>query len=149
MSLPEGYKRFRSPHEKEVRVALTSGHVAIIGTEWKPLHPRFHSEAYANRCVSEDMLESREYEKNRDAQGRSKRYEAERKAAKTAIYDMLEKNRVEDFNKSDGKPKTNVLNQLSGLQFNNAERDVVWQEVLDELDNHKGLSKDEEELNGG
>ena len=51
-------KRFKSTTGKDVRVALTSGHVAIIGTQWVELHPRFFSLAYANGCISEDMVKS-------------------------------------------------------------------------------------------
>jgi hypothetical protein len=95
------------------------------------------------------MLESVQYETNRDAQNNSKRYEAERKAAKEAIYVLLEKNEPSDFNKTDGKPKAASINREGNLNFDNSQRDVVWQEILDELDSLKGLSKDEEELNGG
>lgn len=37
-------------HNQGVRLALTSGHVTHVGTEWQPLDERFHSAALEAGC---------------------------------------------------------------------------------------------------
>ena len=39
--------KFRSPNETPIRVALTSGHAAVIGHEWRELPEIFHRDALA------------------------------------------------------------------------------------------------------
>ena len=53
-------KKFKAPNGKpDIRIAMTSGHVCIIGQEFIELWPIFWSEAYAAGALSEDMTEDR------------------------------------------------------------------------------------------
>ncbi len=49
-------KRFKSVDGTDKRIALLSGHVFIVGKDWCPLPELAHSSAYANQCISEDMV---------------------------------------------------------------------------------------------
>lgn len=49
-------KKFKSVSGEDVRIALMSGHVFIIGKEWQTLPEYAHADAYANKCISDDML---------------------------------------------------------------------------------------------
>jgi hypothetical protein len=46
--------KFRAP-SGEVRVALLTGHVTIIGSEWQDLEPRFHRQALALGAISQEL----------------------------------------------------------------------------------------------
>jgi len=43
----------RFKHHSGIRLALTSGHVTQIGTQWQALLPVFHAEALARGCQCE------------------------------------------------------------------------------------------------
>jgi len=43
----------RFKHPSGIRLALTSGHVTVVGTQWQTLSPLFHAEALARGCQSE------------------------------------------------------------------------------------------------
>lgn len=49
------FKSFRSPTPDTRRIALTTGHIYLIGPEWSPLPDFAWTEAYAAGCISEDM----------------------------------------------------------------------------------------------
>jgi len=43
----------RFKHHSGLRLALTSGHVTQVGTQWQDLLPVFHAEALARGCLCE------------------------------------------------------------------------------------------------
>lgn len=51
--------QFRSQNGEEVRIANTSGHVAIVGAEWTSVHKSLESTAYAAGLISQNMTKDR------------------------------------------------------------------------------------------
>ena len=123
-------KKFKSTTGQPVRVALIDGHVAIIGTEWTDLHERFHSQAYANMCISEDMI------KNAALDGLDpatvnviNNVALQKNEVEAAIRKLIEENQLDAFDSKYGKPKSNILTDMVGFRVTNAVRDEVWYKV--------------------
>jgi len=51
--------RFRSQSDEVVRIANTSGHVAVVGPEWTNVHKSLEADAYAAGLISQNMTKDR------------------------------------------------------------------------------------------
>lgn len=127
-------KKFKSITGSRVRIALLDGHVAWIEEEWTDLHPRFHSEAYAAGCVSEDMYRN---SKLSDADARvantMQNVALQKKDVEDAIRKLVEDNELDAFDRKNGKPKSTVLSEMVGFRVTNPVRDEVWYRVQESL----------------
>lgn len=122
-------KRFKSTTGEEVRIAQTSGHITIIGTDWTDVHPRFHSDAYAAACISEDMVKSSAVEGvDPSVVNKLNNIALQKNEVETAIKKLVKDNELDAFD-SKGKPKSNVLTSMVGFRVSNAIRDEVWYKV--------------------
>lgn len=119
--------RFKSLTNEPVRIALLSGHVTVVDVEFKELHARFHRDAYALGCVSEDMLKGQAAA----AMPEKMAEHIVRKATKMqrlaeVIADWVDTNKLDNFSKSTGKPDARLLSDAVGENVSSAERDEVW-----------------------
>lgn len=124
--------KFRSPDGKDKRVALLTGHTAIIGSEWRELEPQFHSGAYAAGCISENMIQNTVLESVDPKVSKSLTEKADKLAnALMILRGWIADNDMSRFN-SDGKPKTVELSKELGYRIYNYDRDYYWEKYLEE-----------------
>jgi hypothetical protein len=118
-------KRFKSRSGKDVRIAQLSGHIAIVGGEYADLHERFHSDAYSQGCVSEDMqkntvLDSVSPQQVEDLLSKS--------ALDAAI--LAEFKRIVDENDQDAMtksgPDARLLSTVVGQRISTQKRNAMW-----------------------
>lgn len=128
-------KRFKSTTGEEVRIAQTSGHVTTIGVDWTDVHPRFHSDAYASACISEDMVKSSAI-KDMDPKvvNTLNNVALQKNEVTDAIKKLVRDNDLDSFD-AKGKPKSTVISTMVGFRVTNATRDEVWYKVQQEMDN--------------
>jgi hypothetical protein len=119
-------KKFRSIDGTDVHVKLTSGHTAVIGKDWRPLPDHMHREAYANGCISDNMLQGMAGPKEPPGKDGDKANDPER-AAKilAAIKVMIDANKPEKFTTT-GLPRADALSEAVGFEVTSAERDAAW-----------------------
>lgn len=127
-------KKFKSIASKPVRIALLDGHVAWVTEEWVDLHPRFHSEAYAAGCVSQDMYRNAQLSET-DARiaNTMQNVALQKREVEDAIRKLVEENDLESFDNKNGKPKSTVLTEMVGFRVTNAIRDEVWYYVQESM----------------
>lgn len=122
---------FRSPNGADIRIALLSGHTAIVGAEFRELAPIFHRAAVAAGCERRDqppppaeapVLPSTE------AMHRTVTPDA---ALRGAITTMLEREVKGDFT-ADSLPNTNVVSKLCGFSARKEDVLRVFRAMKDE-----------------
>lgn len=120
-------QKFKSNTGKPVRISQISGHITTVGVEFAPLHERFHKEAYANGCISNDMVKSAAVD--------SIPTHVAEKIIKTAtkqqrIMDIIREwvadNRLGNFSDATGKPDARILTETLGEAVSSYERDEAW-----------------------
>ena len=128
-------KRFKSTTGKPVRVFGGEGHITIVPTSWKELHERFHSQAYASGCISEDMIKN---ESMSDVDPKVVRVmnniALQKNEIEDAMRELVKKNDLKAFG-ANGKPKSTNLTEMVGFRVTNPVRDEVWarfQETMNE-----------------
>lgn len=123
----EPMKDFKSTTGEPVRIALTTGHVAVVDDEeWTPLPKRMWSHAYGLGCESSDMSDSIETTRTDSLDVRKERIMlAIDGMVKAGERDELQKDEL--FTKS-GAPDANVLQQKTGISIKAPERDLLWEE---------------------
>lgn len=124
-------KRFKSMSGEEVRIARIDGHVAIIGTEWTDLHPRFHSDAYAAGCISEDMIRNAPTDVDPKVVNTLNNIALQKNEVESAIIQLVKDNDLEAFD-TKGKPKSSILTKMVNFRVTNAMRDEIWYKVQEQ-----------------
>lgn len=120
----ENHKNFRSTSGEPVRIALTSGHIKWVQTDWTITHKRFWSHAFALGCESED------------GEGKSENIEGSTlDQRKEKILEVMREFRDADDNDKPGLftkagvPDANRLSEKLGFTVKTDERNVLWQEL--------------------
>ncbi|MFT3815260.1 MAG: hypothetical protein QM740_18085 [Acidovorax sp.] len=111
-------KRFRSPTDTPLHVALTSGHTAMIPPDGIELDPMFHREAIARGAV---LTEGATAEDNTQAFNRQI-------VIRDTIAAMVTGKEKDDFT-GDGKPNLVKLKAKTGFQVTREEADAVFAEL--------------------
>ena len=124
-------KLFRS-NGKEIRVASTSGQVAVIGNEFRALPESLWGLAYAAGAISDDMTAApttEEYieEKKREAEEKEARERAEIKKILAGLYED-----PRDILNSQGKLIHRKVIQRIGIPVKKDIIDAIWEEVVAE-----------------
>jgi len=124
-------KLFRS-NGKEIRVASTSGQVAVIGNEFRALPESLWGLAYAAGAISDDMTAAPtmvEYieEKKREAEEKEARERAEIKKILAGLYED-----PRDILNSQGKLIHRKVIQRIGIPVKKDIIDAIWEEVVAE-----------------
>lgn len=122
-------KRFKSTTGKPVRISTTEGHVTWVETSWTDLHQRFHSQAYANGCISEDMIKNNSVnEVDPRVVNLLNNVALQKNEVEDAIKKLLADNQLDAFD-SKGKPKSTILSEMVGFRVTNPVRDEVWYRI--------------------
>lgn len=125
-------KRFKSTTGNDVYIAQTSGHCTIVGTGWTDLHERFHNDAYANGCISEDMVKNNSMsDVDASVVNTMNNIALQKNEVADAIRKLVRDNDLDSFD-SKGKPKSPVLTGMVGFRVTNAVRDEVWYKVQEQ-----------------
>jgi len=125
-------KKFRSISGKDVQVALLSGHVAMVGVEWRPLPALFHQEAYARGCISDDMLSGiKGPDSMSGGSGNTALSDEERKQKiESVIKSLVDANNPESFT-STGLPRADVVNKECGFTTTAEERNAAFDAIME------------------
>ena len=119
--------KFKSLTNKPVRIALLTGHVTTVGIEFKELNERFHRDAYALGCISEDMMRSAAAEAIPAKMAENiVRTHSKAKRLAEVIGNWVDGNDLKHFSKSTGKPNAMALSDALGEQVSGVERDEAW-----------------------
>lgn len=125
-------KRFKSTTGEPVRIAMIDGHVTIVGTDWTDIHERFHTQAYAGGCISEDMIKnSAVNDIDPSVVNVMNNVALQKNEVADAIRKLVRDNDLEAFD-SKGKPKSTVISTMVGFRVTNAMRDEVWYKVQED-----------------
>lgn len=125
-------KRFKSTSGTPIRIALLSGHVAWVQTEWTDLQERFWSEAYSLGCISEDMIKNTSMSQvDHRVLNTLNNIALQKNEVEDAIRRLVKENKLDDFDKN-GKPKSSVLTTMVGFRVTNSMRDEVWYRVQEQ-----------------
>lgn len=140
------FKKFKSRTGEPVRLALLSGHTAIVTGEWISLAEYFYESAYAAGCISEDMVVNTELRESIDTGVLEKLQEkADLKSrVRVALEKAVEDNDLKAFNKS-GNPTAVFLKRALGETVPNHIKDEVWYSMLNagyKAPNESELSND-------
>lgn len=115
-------------HHKGVRLALTSGHVTTVGSEWKELHERYHAAALEAGCQVDQGVIEHPTVKPPAASPQAAVNTDEASVLRKALIKMIERNAGNDFTDG-GKPNIRVLRKEAGIEF---DRDQAYR-IYDEL----------------
>jgi len=124
--------KFRA--DPPVRIALTSGHTAIVDSEWRELPPVFHSEALAScECDQErTKAEHVELKSSDEAKGRPNTHDdVIRQAIELMIAREGEPEFENDFT-ADNLPNTKIVSSLGGMTFRKEDVLRVYRAMQDE-----------------
>lgn len=125
-------KKFKSTTGQEVYVALTTGHCTIIGTDWTDLHERFHTAAYSQGCISDDMIKNTSGNAlDPSVVNMLNNVALQKNEVEDAIRKLVKENDLEAFD-SKGKPKCPKLTDMVGFRVTNAVRDEVWYRIQEQ-----------------
>ncbi len=116
-------KRFRSPTDFPLHIALTSGHTAVVPPEGTELAPMFHREAIARGAV---LAEGGTAEDHTQAFNR-------KLVLRDALQAMVQAKDKDDFT-GDGRPNLVKLKAKTGFQVTREEADAIWAELSTNLD---------------
>lgn len=125
-------KLFKSASGEPVRLALLSGHIAVVGNEWIQLDERFHSSAYASGCISNDMALNNEISINQRTVEILDKVAQKKEKILGAMRTLVEDYNSDNFT-TGNKPKTSLLTEMIGERVMNNERDELWYTLQDEL----------------
>lgn len=126
------FKNFKSASDKQIRIALTSGHVWLIGREWIKIPEFAWSACYAGGCISEDMFTNSVIKDIPEAVVKSLSTSAQHKdLIREVLLGWVENNRMDNF-RNDGNP--NMVRLSSDLPFTPQKGMVaeVWSKIQQE-----------------
>jgi hypothetical protein len=126
-------KKFRSRNDEVVRIASLSGHIMLIGSEWVTIaDPTLQSMAYAQGCISDDMLVSKATETAKEAGVLDNLVikEDTKEEIRKTIQGFIDKNTLDAFT-TKGRPKVAYMREAMGKSVPNHLLDEVWHEMAD------------------
>lgn len=131
---------FRAPTEEPVRLALLSGHVAIVHRDnegdhapWRALPPHFHQEALARGCECDTQIaraDASPIQAGPDAMNQSAGYDDSYRAA---LVLMIERSEEGDFTK-DKLPNISAVTKICGFTAKKEDVLRVWRVMIAEIE---------------
>ena len=127
--------KFRSRRDGEViRIASTSGHICLVGSEFVEVPDHMEPDAYAAGCVSEALYNSIKADMEKDAAAKAALVggaltdEQKKIAIKRAIQEMLDGNEDGSFTTA-GLPNMKVLVKKTGFPVSKEEMEAIWETI--------------------
>lgn len=124
--------RFRSRTDEPVRLALLSGHTAVVGRDWRELPPIFHADAYKAGCQAEDSaaVEETTVKPGPDAGNQVVDHDT---AYRNALTTMVTRSEEGDFTAA-SLPNINVVSKLCGFTARKEDVLRVFRQMKEEAD---------------
>ena len=136
--------KFRSRRDNEViRIASTSGHICLVGSEFVEVPDHMESDAYAAGCVSEALYNSIKADMEKDAAakaalvGGALTEDQKHEAIKVAIGAMLDSKDESSFTK-EGLPNMKALVKQTGFTVSKEEMEKAWSEIAAQAGSSEG-----------
>ena len=126
--------RFRSPTDEPKRVALKSGHTAIIGPEWRELPELFHYQAMQEGCLRDDNLVVPVQAEVKAGEGASNQTVDYNTAYRQALITMITREEPADFTAA-SLPNINVVSKLCGFSAKKEDVLEVFRQLKEESAN--------------
>jgi hypothetical protein len=120
--------KFRSPTDKPLHVAITSGHAATIGPQWRELPKILHKAAIAEGAITSNMTQEAI---DAAVEGASGALDQD-VAVKNALVAMLEEQDEPDNFTDNGIPNIDVLSTRCGFNVERAQMLRVWKTLQEE-----------------
>lgn len=122
--------KFRSPTDTPIRVALTSGHVKLIGPELIELEPRFVKDAVAAGAIPEGVPQSlmETQESPSDQLSRNEQI-------KKTLLEMLDSSEPDEFT-GNGLPSVPAVSKRVGYKVAREEVYPIWDTVAPQPGSH-------------
>lgn len=122
-------------HPSGARLALTSGHVAKVGPEWKTLDPMFHAAALNARCeVDQGVIPAIADVPPPPPSAQAVVSTDEFSVIRRALETMIERDEEGDFTKNTQLPSIPVLEKLTGTQVSKSEVYRIYREMKAEAE---------------
>ena len=133
-------KKFKSVSGLTARVTLPNGGVALVGSDWTTLPPEFHQGAYAEGCISDDMIAGEVAKMLTEEQSKVgntlTKVEKKKSDIRSTILTWIENDELQHFSKPPKggqlKPKVLDLSNAIGQRCFKEDRDEVWYKLLEE-----------------
>lgn len=133
-------KQFKSVSGLTARITLPNGGVALVGSEWTTLPVEYHQGAYANGCISDDMIAGEVAKMLTEEQSKVgktlTKIEKKKSDIRSTILEWLENNELQHFSapprSEQLKPKVQDLSSAVGQRIFKEDRDEVWYKLLEE-----------------
>lgn len=119
--------KFRSPTDEKVYIALTSGHAAVIGPEFRELPPVLHRKALEEGCITDNMDEAIIKARTENAQPGKTNHEI----LIDTIEEMSKNPQDGDFVGSTGLPNLKKLAKRVGWNVSREEMMQAVQAIAD------------------
>ena len=136
--------KFRSRRDGEViRIASTSGHICLVGSEFVEVPDHMEPDAYAAGCVSEALYNSIKADMEKDAAakaalvGGALTEDQKHEAIKVAIGAMLDSKDESSFTK-EGLPNMKALVKQTGFTVSKEEMEKAWSEIAAQAGSSEG-----------
>lgn len=127
-------------HPDGVRLALSSGHVTLVGPDWQPLQEMFHQEALTKGCeCDQTTIRTRTLEPAVAGPNAVTPLDERAKIRKALIL-MVERNGEGDFTGS-GAPNINIVSKECGFR---ADKGLVleeWNSMVEEAQQEEAARK--------
>ena len=125
-------KQYRSRDGDVKRVVTSSGHVALVGPDWKPLPPIYHNAALRSgcECDAKTIVENTAKVENSATAEKAPNAEV---LIERALKTMLERDQQGDFNQA-GEPLVGAVAKLAGFNVRRADITPVWRRLQAEAD---------------
>ena len=126
------FKKFKAVDNIERRIALLSGHVYLISSEWIRVPEFAWKDCYAAGCMSEDMIAKSTYLDEAEAgvveQLNNK---ARQKVEMEALFKGWVVENITDNFDTKGRPKIIPTSEFMGFRVPNKLRDEVWFDMVE------------------
>ena len=116
-------------HPVGARLALTSGHVAIVGPDWRELDEMFHAAALTARCEINQALIPAIADVPPPAPSPQAEVAVDSDSViRRALETMIERNGKDDFTGTN-LPNIKTLEKLAGIQVNKGEVYAIYRDM--------------------
>lgn len=117
-------------HADGVRIALNSGHVTLVGPDWRELDPIFHRAAMAQGCECDQSTIRTQDQIPQTGDGAIVNFDEAGKI-REALIRMIERNAEDDFTGS-GSPNLKTLARETGFRIDKELALCVWHQLEQE-----------------
>lgn len=129
----------RYRHPNGARLALTSGHVAIVGADWMELPTMFHAAALAARCEVDQSVIPAATDVVPEPSATAVVNTDEESVIRRALVTMIERDSTSDDFTNAGLPNLKVLRREAGIEV---DKEMAYR-IFNDLKSEAGVEKSE------